>query len=154
MNYKELQDLGYTPLEIEEIQQLGIAELVVSAHSFSLGQPPEESKGASAWATACLAVFSAVLLSAPWAGEVVSAVQEVEEVFRQEAHRSLLKKAFEGNEDYVEYEWSPVPENKSYRPEFGCLVHKYARKSSWNCITGSEWNDKQVNRWIDELPDE
>ena len=153
MDYKELEDLGYSPLEIEELDKLGIAELVVSSH-FSLElEQPEQDAAAPAWATACVALFSALLLTAPWAGVIVEGYQGIQKAYTEEAHRSTLREAFKGNEDYVEYEWSPVPENKSYKPESGCLVHKYARKSSWNCIPGTEWNE-QVNRWIDELPDE
>ena len=73
MVYKELEDLGYNQMEIEEIQQLGIAELVVSAH-LSLEHPQsEEDAGAPAWATVCLALFSALLLTAPWAGVILEA---------------------------------------------------------------------------------
>ena len=87
MDYKELEDLGYSPLEIKELNELGIAELVVSAHSELKNPAQKEETGAPAWATACVAVFSVLLLSAPWAGVIVEAQR-----------KSVLRDAFQNEE--------------------------------------------------------
>jgi hypothetical protein len=73
MNFKELETLGYSSFEIAELQDLGVAELVISAHARMETVAQEEKEvevGAPLWATTALALFSVALLAAPWAGEI------------------------------------------------------------------------------------
>jgi len=155
MNYKELETLGYTSHEIEELQNLGIAELVVDAHARmeTVAEEKEVVTGAPRWATAAFALVSAVLLASPWAAEISGSVNYFVENSRKEAHRELLREAFKNNEKYLEIEGSPNPDNPSYRNDSGCLVSRYVRKSFFNCVDGTYWHDPGINQWIEDLED-
>jgi hypothetical protein len=155
MNYKELEKLGYNHLEIEQLQDLGIAELVLAQHAQmeAIAQEEEEVVAAPWFATAALALFSVALLAAPWAAEIAGSVSNVSNSLRKEAHREILRKAFKDNEKYIEIEGSPNPDNPSYRNDSGCLVSRYVRKSFFNCQEGTYWHDPGVNQWIYDLED-
>ena len=154
MDYQELEKLGYNSKEIEDIQELGVAELVVSAHSqMEIAQEEEVVVGAPWWATATLVLLSAVLLAAPWAAEISGTVSNVSNSLSKEAHREILRKAFKDNEKYIEIEGSPNPDNRSYKNDSGCLVSRYVRKSFFNCVDGTYWHDPGVNQWIYDLED-
>jgi hypothetical protein len=87
MDYQELETLGYTSVEIQELQQFGIAELVVAAHARmeTVAKEEEEVVGAPWWATAALAALTVILLAAPWA-------EEIGDLYRRERLAILMGK--------------------------------------------------------------
>ena len=144
MDYQELQDLGYSSLEIAELQQLGIAELVVAAHTrLETVAEEKEVEGAPWWATAALTLFTAALLAAPWAAEVTSSVDSFLKDSRKEAHRELLREAF--GEEKIEISWDVAVLDglNSYVAidGRGCLIPWHEVDSSSKCLDGTEWED-------------
>ena len=143
MDFKELENLGYSSFEIEQLQDLGIAELVLSQMEAVDQEDKEVVVGAPRWATAALSLLSAALLAAPWAAEIVGSVNSFLDNSRKEAHRELLKEAFRGEKVDISWDVAVLDGINSYVAidGRGCLIPWYEIKSSSKCLDGTEWED-------------